>query len=95
MTHDIVIFVVGLGWALSNLYLVLSNEKLSRQLERTMESNKRVIVELLAEVDRLKAMVEAARSAADAGATKAYAAENTLAEQIAEAVLHALKGDTK
>ncbi len=43
MTHDIVIFVVGLGWALSNLYLVLSNEKLSRQLERTMESNKRVI----------------------------------------------------
>lgn len=43
MIHDVFIFVIGSAWVLSNLFVIFSNERLSRSLERNMESNKRVI----------------------------------------------------
>lgn len=43
MNHDVFIFMVGSAWVLSNLFVIFSNERLSKNLLRNMESNKRVI----------------------------------------------------
>lgn len=43
MNHDVVIPAVTFVWVLSNLFVIFSNERLSKNLLRNMESNKRVI----------------------------------------------------
>lgn len=61
MNHDVIIPAVTFVWVLSNLFVIFSNERLSKNLKRNMESNKRVIealnAALITEVDRLNGLL--------------------------------------